>query len=642
MKYTVTESQCARTNQGSGHHLAITGESHLRYLLVVVVAQLSGALLAADVTVDADSILAYVESCRKPNGAFGPIDQEYTDAAWNYPAVRTLQILGKEVARPEAIIKHGLGSPAGHAGLGHYHFYHYHAIRHALLGNNNPDYRRVAVVHQGMKPQYYNSPFGTANELLYKKPNDALANPLDIDGETFYYHNLASLHYLLSALRCSSRQPAKSQPLVDYILSRQAANGGFVDVRDAQVAPPDGDANVAHTLHALAALRLLSALEKAQVARAEEFVHSCRRDDGAYGWNPALSLPGNQPDVYYAWAALEVLSIISKPPRERDATRVWLNSLHNPDGGFGDRPGWRSRLYSTFYAVAALAHLGGKAGGNITVKRLPQQRAQALASGTWRIYQAQFKMPIVTVADLDGLHKRGFNLLALKSDKFEHAEPLRQSIRKRALPMDVILCVEAYPHRLTHFGGVVLDHVGNFTLDPRWSATDRAVWHAADKAGTERLPWIGYRDKVIQPLARLGSLSYPEQDYDLECAYIRYGDDCSGRHGYNAVLVGFNWPPHDFVRVFPWRERYVDRLTSIADVDAHGDLTKWTSALDHTRTLFIAKGPSYADFQEAAAAGRVVTAIVKAEDVPSGASYYGPAAAVEYVRQRSDQWRWWK
>jgi len=186
----------------------------------------------------------------------------------------------------------------------------------------------------------------------------------------------------------------------------------------------------------------------------------------------------------------------------------------------------------------------------------------------------------------------------------------------------------------------VLDHVGNFTLDPRWTATERTVWQAADKAGAERLPWIGYRDKVIRPLARLGSLAYPEQDFDLECACIGYGDDRSGKHGYNAVLAGFNWAPYDFVRVFPWRERYVDRLTPVADVDAHGDLVKWTSSLDYTRTLFIAKGPTYADFQEAAAAGRVVTVIAKAEGVPSGASYYGPAAAVDYVRKRSDQWRW--
>lgn len=614
----------------------------MKYLLVAVVGQLSCPLFADDVTLNADSVVAYVESCRKPNGAFGPIDQEYTDAAWNYPAVRTLQLLGKDVARPEAIIEHGLGSPAGHTGLGHYHFYHHHAIRHALCSDHKAKNQRVAVVHQGVKPHYYNSPFGTANDLLYKTPNGAQAHPLDRDGETFYYHNLASLHYLLSALHWSNRQPAKLQPLIDYILCRQAANGGFADVRGPELAPADGDANVAHTMHALESLRLLSALDKAQLARAEEFVHSCRRDNGAYGWNPALSLPGNQADVYYTWAALKAFSIISKTPRDGDATRAWLNSLQNPDGGFGDRSGWRSRLYSTFYAVAALAHLGGKAGANITAKQVPQQRVHVLADGAFRVYQAQFKMPMVTVAELDGLHKRGFNLLALKSDKFEHAEPLLQSIRERALPMDVVLCLEAYPHRLKQLGGAVLDHVGNFTLDPRWSATERAVWQAANKAGAEQLPWTGYRDKVIRPLAKLGSLAYPEQDYDLECAYIGYGDDRSGKNGYNAVLAGFNWAPHDFVRVFPWRERYVDRLTPVADVDAHGDLTKWTSSLDHTRTLFIAKGPTYADFQEAAAAGRVVTVVAKAEGVPSGASYYGPAAAVDYIRKRSDQWRWWK
>ena len=48
----------------------------------------------------------------------------------------------------------------------------------------------------------------------------------------------------------------------------------------------------------------------------------------------------------------------------------------------------------------------------------------------------------------------------------------------------------------------------------------------------------------------------------------KLSSDRSGERGYNAVLAGFNWPPYDFVRVFPWRERYVDRLVPIADVDA--------------------------------------------------------------------------
>src|SRR5262249_3011071 len=99
--------------------------------------------------------------------------------------------------------------------------------------------------------------------------------------------------------------------------------------------------------------------------------------------------------------------------------------------------------------------------------------------------------------------------------------------------------------------------------------------------------------------------------------------------------------PRDFVRVFPWRERYVDKLTPIADVDAHGDLKKWSPQLDHTRMLFIARGPTYADFREAAAARRVVCVVADPEGVASGASYYGPPAAVWYVRTQMNQWRWW-
>ncbi len=33
--------------------------------------------------INAESAVAYINSCRKPNGAFGPADQDYTDAAWN-------------------------------------------------------------------------------------------------------------------------------------------------------------------------------------------------------------------------------------------------------------------------------------------------------------------------------------------------------------------------------------------------------------------------------------------------------------------------------------------------------------------------------------------------------------------------------
>lgn len=604
---------------------------------------------AEEVTVDAESVVRYVESCRKPNGAFGPKDQEYTDAAWNYPAVATLRLLGREISNAEAIIEHGLGSPAGHAGFGHVEFYHEHGIRAEIGRRTQGKFDRVRVVHRGFKPEYYSSPLGTANDLLYKRPSGV--DPRGADAETFYYHDLASLDFLLTGLRLSGREVAEPRPLVDYILRRQAPCGGFVDVRNGEAAASDLEANLRDTLHAVNALFILVSFDIPNSDKIEGFLHSCWTASGAYRPSLRVTIAEQDADVYDTWAALQVFGWISEVPRRhhRDQTIAWLNSLQNADGGFGDRMGWPSRLYSTFYAVESLASLRPKVQqktivltpGTITTKRLPKPEVQTIADGEFGIYQAQFKMPVVTVDELDDLHKRKFNLLALKSDKFEVVKPLLARIREKKLPMDVVLCHEAYPHRLVQTGGVTLNHVGNFTLDPRWTSEQRAVWQAADAAGREYLPWIGYRDRVVKPMAALGSLVYPEQDYEQQYAYSSYGTDRSGERGYNAVLVGFNWPPYDFVRVFPWREKYVDRLVPIADVDAHGDYKKWSNQLDFTRTLFIARGPTYADFQEAAQAGRVVTVIAKVEGVPSGATYYGPQEAVDYVRRHLNEWKWW-
>jgi len=582
-----------------------------------------------------------VNRCRKPNDAFGPLDQEYTDAAWNYPAIRTLQLLGVEVANPAAIVEHGSGSPAGHAGNGHGQFFHHHGIRQALHRKIEPAHRLVEVAYGTSKLGYYSNPLGVSDELQFQAGGRPVLDPLDIGARKFVYHNLASLYYLLAGLDASNREPSERRSLIEYVQHRQAESGGYCDVRASDDRPNTDDAHIAHTLQAVAALTLLNGT----ITRPDDiaaFVHSCRLDDGSYRWNSRPTLPGNDADVYYTWAALRTLKLLNRQPAQVAATRAWLNSLQNADGGFGDRPGWRSRLYSTFYAVEALALLDGDARSGIAVKKLASPPVETIADGDLRVYQAQFKMPVIAPDDLEPLRARGFHLLALKSDKFADAEPLLAKIREQRSPMDVVLCPEAYPHRLKQLGGMVVNHVGNFTLDPRWSSEQRAVWQAAHTAGREGLAWSEYRDRVVRPLEELGSLAYPEQDYEMEYAYIAYDSERSTHRGYNAVLAGFNWAPRDFVRVFPWRERYTGRLTPISDVDAHGDLEKWSTHLDSTRHLYIARGPTYADFQEAVAAGRVVCVVVAAPGVPSGVTYYGPDPAVDFVRRHVREWRWWK
>jgi len=603
---------------------------------VAFLPRLAAAEEAADqVTINADSVVAYIQSCRKPNGAFGPFDQEYTDAAWNYPAVETLMLLGKPIERADDVLAHGLGFPKGHAGYGHRQFFHEHLLRKRLGKPTVAEHRTIDVKHQGFTPRYYGSPLGTDDKTLFQAGAAGQADPRDMAAKSLGFYNLSSLYLLLAGLEASGREPANRGALVAYVTARQAPGGGFVDVRTENGTPRDKDAHIAHTFCALASLKLLGA-PTPHAAQCARFVDLCRKPTGGYGWNPAGDLTGNEADVYYTWAALRSMKLLDYRPKVKVATPMWLNELQNADGGFGDQPGWRSRLYSTYYAVDALATFNADVAGGITSKTVRRPAVEPIADGEFQIFQALFKVPVVAPGDLEGLSRRGFNLLGLKSEKYDDAERLYPTIRDKKLPLDVVLCPEMYPHRLIGLGDVELNHVGNFTLDPRWNIDEKSLWVLIDELGRKGLPWSDYRGHVLLPLQRNRVLSYPEQDFEQEHAYIAYADG-----GYNAVLAGFNWAPRDFVRVFPWRERYVGRLTPIADADAHGDLAKWSPQLDHTRMLYLADEPTYAGFLEAAAAGRVVTVIAEPEGVPSGASYYGRAASVEYVKKRADQWRWW-
>lgn len=583
------------------------------------------------VTVDANSVVAYVQSCRKQNGAFGPADQEYTDAAWNYPAVHTLQLLGETVSRPHLVLAYGLGSPAGHVGAGHWQFFHEHQTRSLLRERSNPEQQVIELTHQGFEPRYYGSPWGTQPEFHFQPPHGAERTALDRSRKAFGYYNLSSLYYLLAGLRASERKPSNPAALAEFIRDRQAPNGGFVDVRKERLAPRDAEAHIAHTFQAVASLKLLGE-PIPHVEQVAEFIHSCQQPSGAFSCHPAE----RQEDAYYTWAALRSLeSSGNKPRRVAECSRS-LRSLQNADGGFGDRAGWRSRLYSTYYAVHGLQILHGDAREGIVPQQVRRQRKLDLPAGEFRIYQALFKMPVVQAKDLPELSRRGFHLLGLKSAKFEDANPLQVAIREQQLPLDVILTPEAYPHRATISGGLVLDHVGNFSLDPSWSEEQRTRWLTADEIGTANKAWPEYCEQVLGPLQKLKCLCYPEQDFEQEHAYRAYDTP-----GYNAVLAGFNWAPRDFVRVFPWRERYVERLTPIADADAHGDLAKWSAQLDHTRMLFIAREPTYASFLDAAANERVVCVIASPAGVDEGFSCYGPTAATEFARKHIGEWRWW-
>ena len=148
VKMTLSHQACAGPYR-MHERLHIQTQSILAIALVALLSAVPGTsrlFAAGTVVLDADSVVQYVLSCRKENGAFGPTDQDYTDAAWNFPAVKTLALLGEEIDRPQQVIDNGLGYPPGHVGYGHWQFLHQHGLRkqlgrpiqakHRMRGNN--------------------------------------------------------------------------------------------------------------------------------------------------------------------------------------------------------------------------------------------------------------------------------------------------------------------------------------------------------------------------------------------------------------------------------------------------------------------------------------------------------------------------
>ena len=294
--------------------------------------------------VDSETAKSYILSCQKPNGAFGPKDMEYTDVAWTYPAVFALKILGEKVPNPDSCYANGNQSFMEKEGWKNGPWYwslHQKANLYELLGKSGP-----------LEDHFQE---GVSLSLKFQSRRNYLEPRRYAEGIFF---DMASLWHLTDAIYIFEGSVNNQNEITDYIVSRQTPSGGFDDMLGKRKIPRDEKAHIIVSYEAMMTLNAMnySFPDKEKIT---DWIQSCQSAEGGFKWNPNNKSCSNQPDVWYTWAAIKTLKLLDDSPRDKEACLNWLNSLQNADGGFGDRPGWNSRLYSTYYALQAIEMLTG-------------------------------------------------------------------------------------------------------------------------------------------------------------------------------------------------------------------------------------------------------------------------------------------
>lgn len=595
---------------------------------------------SGEVLVNSETTVQFLLDHQKPNSAFGPIDQEHSDLAWNYPAVHALRLLGAEIPHREDCLKNGqwaaFRSKDSHDTNLYWDFYQ--KVRINLLLADDP-----SQAHQYIVPTQKVGPQGIAIDipwtLSYHDRKLRYYGPYGLGK----FHDLSSLWYMAGSLVRLGATVDNVDLANKFIGSRQSPCGAFVDIYGQNIPAEDADAHVVVTYHAIMTLKSL-ALPISNAEACAAWIQSCQTDTGGFRWSPANKSDSNQPDVWYTWAAVRALDALGHRPRDLDGCVEWLNSLQNSDSGFGDRPEWRSRLYSTYYAVHSLEVLTGDARTGIRDKRLVEKEIVPIPEGKYSIFQAQLKSPSTDegednpVAMVEAVRKLGLDFIGVKANDVSVA---RAYVQSKDYPLEVVVCTENYHHHLRRRGGHPANHVSNWIIAPTMTADQSRQYDLANRTGMKDLLWPEFGRQVIAPMRNIGSLVYPEMEYSMISAYEVYDDGLDGASGYNAVVAGMGWPPTDWVRHFPYRDRWIGRLPMIFDCDAHGSVTEWRFEIQKGRTLYIAESHLLEAFLDACSNQRTVCAI-RDEDISEGVVYYGSPAAVAYVKKHRDQWQWWK
>jgi prenyltransferase beta subunit len=426
-----------------------------------------------------------------------------------------------------------------------------------------------------------------------------------------------------------------SQKLVNVPLTDQAAfttyfqmhrrsNGSFNNATTAA----GGDGNILNTYWSLRALDALGT-PKTQTAETIDWLQNCELKNGGFTHQPNPQIGVND-DVIYTWAGIKALQLLGAKPKNVKATINYLISLHNVDGGFGNRPGLHSTPVATYYAIDALKALDGFASLDKAATPKPLPVVNPDFSG-YKIYTVQYQgqgggSPREAVMLADRLK---IQLWGAKYPAKGWVAEAQKIADEQKVPVTFFLADEP------HDNDVTVDGMGSFNHVLDYIAPAKDPIHYSDNATYNEL-----KNTTLKQLKDVNGGLLLQVSNNEPLARLLLDESINSNLGYLGIsTVHFG---QNFAFWLPYLMEYRYRLPLVTLQDAHGiEAWWWADELTNHRTLFIAKEPTYDAMITALKNNWIVG--VRHDSVSNFKTRMlgGTEAARKFITEKEADWKWW-
>jgi len=526
------------------------------------------------------SATEYILNHERSNGKWGPIGREGIDGLWwTYHSVMALDILGHDLGNELIRVPSGGLDPEG---IGQQV-----QTRQVLGRDANVGTAQVANLQNFFKP------------WSIQEENTGYFGPPQL---SWMFDSVVALG------RINASIPNRDQ-VIDWLLDRRNPDGGWGNVVSSNAS------HLSFTYYALGILEELDA--EFSIQPSLDFISSCANPDGGFGWEP-----GRDSDVKYTYQALDIMNTYDELRVNTSQLVDWLRALQNQDGGFSCKYGWPSDLESTYLAIASLDILGSLETPLEAPSKIIFDKKIDPGLG---IYQAMFEAAGITWGNaespgyiVDYAKRAGIDLLGLKTSNIDFVEECLKYSWLTEAGVDVVSSEEKYG------SSVILPPLGTYS-------------HVANTIGRSRVKffdeefWDDFM-ATIRTLHDAGGIIHLQNSYSPEFSMAVLDDSISSGSGYD--MISFDY------RGEPWSERYWGVVPIIYSADAHLDLWKTRSKYDRERTLFIAPNGTWEGFRDAVEKNRVVRVRIASRENPDP-QLMGDPLAVDFVRDRVEEWCWW-